>query len=226
MVAGLASGGYGVAEAARNGMYASAAVGALLLAAGAYRLLSGEGPQAQPSQGGSARQRENLAIAEGLLHDQRFAVGEIRLDTARAPLVLPVKSPDIGDFVEGMFDFVNFLRSLREMQRYSSLIRRAAAKVAELGAPGRLFEARLEYWPGWEDPGTRIKVVGRMIGIGFPSAGPGAGWDPSNPAVWKVWLIIRASSGSPPVGPGIERLIRYPHELGLTQEIYISADSI
>ncbi|GIW44741.1 MAG: hypothetical protein KatS3mg077_2023 [Candidatus Binatia bacterium] len=40
-VAGLASGGYGVAEAARNGMYATAVVGALLLAAGAYRLLGG-----------------------------------------------------------------------------------------------------------------------------------------------------------------------------------------
>ncbi|GIW44738.1 MAG: hypothetical protein KatS3mg077_2020 [Candidatus Binatia bacterium] len=52
-VAGLASGGYGVAEAARNGMYASAAIGAILLAAGAYRLLSGNGERSTRS-GGSA----------------------------------------------------------------------------------------------------------------------------------------------------------------------------
>ncbi|GIW45592.1 MAG: hypothetical protein KatS3mg077_2874 [Candidatus Binatia bacterium] len=41
LAAGLASGAYGAVEAGRNGMYASAAVGAILLAAGAYRLLKG-----------------------------------------------------------------------------------------------------------------------------------------------------------------------------------------
>ncbi|GIW45610.1 MAG: hypothetical protein KatS3mg077_2892 [Candidatus Binatia bacterium] len=59
-VAGLASGGYGAVEAGRNGMYASAAVGALLLAAGAYalrrQLQGGEeasgGSSGEGSQGG------------------------------------------------------------------------------------------------------------------------------------------------------------------------------
>jgi len=40
-VVGLASGTYGVVEAGRNGMYATAVVGAVLLAVAAYKLMQG-----------------------------------------------------------------------------------------------------------------------------------------------------------------------------------------
>jgi hypothetical protein len=45
-VVGLASGTYGVVEAGRNGMYATAVVGAILLAVAAYSLLTGGDPKA------------------------------------------------------------------------------------------------------------------------------------------------------------------------------------
>ncbi|GIW45613.1 MAG: hypothetical protein KatS3mg077_2895 [Candidatus Binatia bacterium] len=64
-VAGLASGAYGAVEAARNGMYASAAVGALLLAAGAYRLLSGS--KTSTAKAGSVAGQQFADSREGVV---------------------------------------------------------------------------------------------------------------------------------------------------------------
>jgi hypothetical protein len=52
-VVGLPTGAYGVAQAAENGMYATAVVGAALLAIGAYRLFRGR--SASPGQGAQSQ---------------------------------------------------------------------------------------------------------------------------------------------------------------------------
>jgi hypothetical protein len=68
-VAGLASGGYGAVEAGRNGMYARAAIGAILLAAGAYRLLGGRSAQGK-SEGSISPEGGNGSSGRLLLADQ------------------------------------------------------------------------------------------------------------------------------------------------------------
>jgi len=97
----------------------------------------------------------------------------------------------------------------------------AKVQVAELGAPGRLFEARLDVSSGRFDPSTRMGLIRKIHGLGFPSAAPSTSL--VNPAASKIWFQIRAAGGpllSP--GPQIGSVIRYPSELGLRQEIYLS----
>jgi hypothetical protein len=135
------------------------------------------------------------------------------------PDALPAGA-DVGDFVEGAADMVNFFRSVRNSQVFSTLTREARFQVAELGAPGRLFEARLDVAPGRFEPSTGIGLVGKIRGLGFPSAAPSGGF--ANPAAGKIWFLLRATGGpwrSP--GPGFESVIRYPRELGLSAEKYL-----
>jgi hypothetical protein len=78
-VVGLASGTYGVVEAGRNGMYATAVVGAVLLAVAAYSLFSGGEPKAgKESKKGLAGQqfadsREGLVLSDASYGDDRDA---------------------------------------------------------------------------------------------------------------------------------------------------------
>jgi murein DD-endopeptidase MepM/ murein hydrolase activator NlpD len=66
-VAGLPTGAYGVAQAAENGMYATAVVGAALLAIGAYRLFRGRTTaQGVRSEAGEASGAEGLQTGEGV----------------------------------------------------------------------------------------------------------------------------------------------------------------
>jgi RHS repeat-associated protein len=66
-VAGLPTGAYGVAQAAENGMYATAVVGAALLAIGAYRLFRGRTTaQGVRSEAGEASGAEGLQTGQGV----------------------------------------------------------------------------------------------------------------------------------------------------------------
>jgi len=174
---------------------------------------------AQGASGGAGAGNENLAIAEGLLHDQRFGFGDTRLTGLELPDVMPVGA-NVGDFVEGAADLVNTFRSLQNAEGFSRLTFGARAQVAELGAPGRLFEARLDVAPGRFEPSTGIGMVGKIRGLGFPSAMPSGGQ--INPAAGKIWFPMRALGGgwlSP--GPRFEGVIRYPSELGIPSERYL-----
>ncbi|GIW45622.1 MAG: hypothetical protein KatS3mg077_2904 [Candidatus Binatia bacterium] len=79
-MAGLASGAYGAVDAGRNGMYASAAVGALLLAAGAHRLVSGN--KAGTAKAGSVAGQQFADSREGVvLNDASGGVDAVAADT-------------------------------------------------------------------------------------------------------------------------------------------------
>ncbi|GIW44743.1 MAG: hypothetical protein KatS3mg077_2025 [Candidatus Binatia bacterium] len=183
-VVGLASGGYGVAEAARNGMYASAVVGALLLAAGAYRVLSGNrsvGAGKNPGKGSrglSTEEQLNFARQHfGLRFGGNFRVYDVPIipgygdpDSAALAVLTRVNPQSIAENTEyggliyrerdGFFDFTPPLGGTPnavELEPAYALLPTGAQVTG-------FYHTHADY--GWNFGGTIVRGAGPVDGFG------------------------------------------------------------
>jgi RHS repeat-associated protein len=210
-----------------QGQYAGGAIG-LAVAGVGLALAFSQGADGVAKAGGGPASRnaeENLAIAQHWRLGGTWGIGNTTVGDFQAPDVASCgEGWDIGDVLEGAFDYVNTIRSLQNADVYIQLRTSAEHQVADLGAPHTLFSARLEFTPGAESRYTDIEWIGTIRGLGFPSAGPST----VDPAAGKVWFTLRSFGAAVPVGGGpvIEPFITQPSQLGLSHEIFLSTAGI
>jgi len=158
---------------------------------------------------------------EGWMGDTGVQEGKIT-GMAPANVARTAEGGDVGDVVVDWWKRENLYRTGHNSQVLHDLLDAAAWQVEKLGAPGQLFELRLDVVPGIFDPNEPdIGLVGEIRGVTFPCAAPNGVL--ANPAAGKVWMLWRASGGGPlPAGPFMENVIKYPRELGLREAIFLT----